>query len=33
MKTVILDLNGTPYENGKKSGEYFYQYMKGHNKK
>lgn len=23
MKTVFLDLNGTPYENGKKSGEYF----------
>ena len=28
MKTVILELNETPYENGKKSGEYFYQYMK-----
>ena len=28
MKTIILELNGTPYENGKKSGEYFYQYMK-----
>ena len=25
MKTVILDLNGTPYENGKKAGEHFHQ--------
>ena len=28
MKTVILELNQTPYENGKKSGEYFSQFMK-----
>ena len=28
MKTTILNLNKTPYENGLISGEYFYQYMK-----